>query len=373
MAAGRMLRLAAMPVAPLTRAAAAADRSERDILFAMSVGHLPETTGGVESTTHELCRALGRRGWRPAVLCGTQAADAAPEDVLGYPVERRHDPLAALPATCRRRRPAVAVVQLGHVVPLAQALVEAGVPTLLYLHNLELAEMGGELFSHRLLGVITNSEFMADALAPLLGARPAVVPPLIDRAAYRTTPAGRVATFVKPLPAKGLDIVLALAARRPDIPFEFVESWPLRPAEEAALAARLADLPNVTLTRRCSDMRRVYGRSRVLLAPSRWIESWGRVASEAQISGIPVIAARRGGLPEAVGPGGILIDPEAPLAAWAAALATLWDDPAAHRRYAAAALAHAARPAIEPDALLDRFIAAVEGHLAAVGGLPLRR
>ena len=63
----------------------------------------------------------------------------------------------------------------------------------------------------------------------------------------------------------------------------------------------------------------------------------------------------------------------AALAAWAAALATLWDDPAAHRRYEAAALAHAARPAIEPDALLDRFIAAVEGHLAAVGGPPPRR
>jgi glycosyltransferase involved in cell wall biosynthesis len=182
-----------------------------------------------------------------------------------------------------------------------------------------------------------------------------------------------VATFVNPLPAKGLDIVLALAAGRPDIPFEFVESWPLRPAEEASLAARLATLPNVTLTRRCSDMREVYGRCRVLLAPSRWIESWGRVASEAQISGIPVIAARRGGLPEAVGPGGILVDPDAPLSAWEAALATLWDDPAAHRRYEAAALAHAARPEMAPDALLDRFIAAVEGHLAAAGGPPPRR
>src|SRR5882724_8282588 len=142
MAVNRVLRLAAMPVTSLSRHAAVPDQpaAQRDILFAMSVGHLPETTGGVESTTHELCRALGRRGWRPAMLCGTQAADAAPEDALGYAVERRRDPLAALPATCRRLRPAIAVVQLGRVVPLAQALVEAGVPTLLYLHNLELAE-----------------------------------------------------------------------------------------------------------------------------------------------------------------------------------------------------------------------------------------
>ena len=97
------------------------------------------------------------------------------------------------------------------------------------------------------------------------------------------------------------------------------------------------------------------------------------MASEAQISGLPVIATRSGGLPEAVGPGGVLIDADAPLAEWETALATLWDDPAAHRRLAAAALAHAARPEIQPEALLDRFIAAIEGHLAAVGGPPLRR
>jgi len=48
-------------------------------------------------------------------------------------------------------------------------------------------------------------------------------------------------------------------------------------------------------------MRAAYGRSRLLLAPSRWVESWGRVASEAQISGLPVIATKSGGLPEAVG------------------------------------------------------------------------
>ena len=367
MAAGRMLGLAAMLVAP-SRGAAESQRPEaaatpRDILFVMSVGHLPETTGGVESTTHELCLALGRRGWRPAVLCGSRRDGE--DDALGYPVVRRAEPLAALAAAVRRFRPDVAVVQLGRLVPLARALVEAGLPTVIYFHNLEFAEMGGALFRHPRLGAITNSDFMAAALAPLLGAPPPVVPPLIDSSAYRTSPSGAVVTFVNPLPAKGLDIALHLAAARPDIPFEFVESWPLRPAEEASLAGQIAPLANVTLVRRTPDMRAVYGRSRLLLAPSRWIESWGRVASEAQVSGLPVIATRSGGLPEAVGPGGILVDADAPFAAWEAALATLWDDPAAHRRLSAAAIAHAARPDFQPAALLDRFVAAVAAHIAA--------
>ena len=54
------------------------------------------------------------------------------------------------------------------------------------------------------------------------------------------------------------------------------------------------------------DMRSVYRDTKVLLVPSQWLETWGRVATEAQFSGIPVLASRSGALPEAVGPGGIL-------------------------------------------------------------------
>ena len=39
--------------------------------------------------------------------------------------------------------------------------------------------------------------------------------------------------------------------------------------------------------------------------------TFGRIAVEPQFSGIPVVASDRGGLPEAVGPGGVLIDPAA--------------------------------------------------------------
>jgi glycosyltransferase involved in cell wall biosynthesis len=84
------------------------------------------------------------------------------------------------------------------------------------------------------------------------------------------------------------------------------------------VAALRSELPaNVTLHPPTRDMRPLYARARLLLAPSQWEEAWGRVATEAQVSGIPVLASNRGGLPEAVGNGGILLPADAPGNEWA--------------------------------------------------------
>src|SRR5262245_4079154 len=190
------------------------------MLFAMTVAYLPETTGGVESTTHETCLALLRRGWRPAVLAGHRGAGGGV--ALGYPIHRRRESTRSAADICRSLRADLAIIQLGAIVPLARTLVENGIPALCYLHNLEFDSMGGDLFDHPLLRYLTNSNFMAERLTPRLGARPTVIPPLIDPERYRTKPTHEVVTFVNPLPVKGLEIALHLAARRPDIPFEFV-------------------------------------------------------------------------------------------------------------------------------------------------------
>jgi glycosyltransferase involved in cell wall biosynthesis len=96
-------------------------------------------------------------------------------------------------------------------------------------------------------------------------------------------------------------------------------------------------------------MKSIYGKARVLLAPSLWEEAWGRVATEAQFSGIPVLGSLRGGLPEAIGPGGELIDGSAPAEVWIAALRRMWDDPVHYQALSDAAYAYSARPEIEPD------------------------
>lgn len=134
----------------------------------------------------------------------------------------------------------------------------------------------------------------------------------------------RYVTLVNPAPAKGAAILarLALMAQKelPDVRFLALQSrgdfaatlsqLHLPDSEEKTFSMDM--FPNVDRAQHMTDMRPVYAATRVLLAPSLWYESWGRVATEAVINGIPVLASRSGGLPEAVGEGGICLDaPEA--------------------------------------------------------------
>lgn len=65
-------------------------------------------------------------------------------------------------------------------------------------------------------------------------------------------------------------------------------------------------------------MRAFYGSLQMLIVPSMWFEAWGRVVTEAQLNGIPVIGTDRGGLPE------VLSEPPIPVRQWAL---DPWKDP----------------------------------------------
>ncbi|MFL6137897.1 MAG: glycosyltransferase family 4 protein [Frankiaceae bacterium] len=97
----------------------------------------------------------------------------------------------------------------------------------------------------------------------------------------------------------------------------------------------------------------------VLVVPSRR-EPWGRVAAEALMSGVPVVAAGTGGLPEIVRDGvdGLLYPP-GDVPALVARLHRLLGDPALHERLAAGALAGAHR--FDPSVHARHVAAALDG------------
>lgn len=84
---------------------------------------------------------------------------------------------------------------------------------------------------------------------------------------------------------------------------------------------------------------RLVASARFLVHPARW-ESLGHAVVEAMLLGKPVVATRAGGLPEAVGYGGLLVEP-GDARALAEAMSKLWDDEGYRAKLGEAARAHA--------------------------------
>ena len=333
------------------------------ILIASCHPYIPELRGGAQSSTHELVLALRERGHDVGVVAGLAGSGwfglrkrislKIPgrkwvfDNHLGYPVYRTWFPAKRIVQMCHHFKPDVVLLQSGFPVTLAKALAPTGVPTVIYFHNVETDDLGGDLTEISNHTFIANSQFTANRFANDYGIVSKVIYPLVDQARYVTSSTRENVTFINPHPHKGVDIALGVAQACPEIPFVFVRAWTLTAHDEALLRDRLRDLPNVSLIGPTSDMKAIYGRCRIILAPSRWEEAFGRIAAEAHVSGIPVIGSNRGGLPEAIGLGGVTLDIDTPVAQWAEAVRRLWQDEQHYAKLSEAALHYAQREAMQ--------------------------
>jgi amino acid adenylation domain-containing protein len=102
-------------------------------------------------------------------------------------------------------------------------------------------------------------------------------------------------TMVNPCAIKGISIFTALARSLPEVEFAGVLTWGAVEEDRHALER----LPNVRLLEPSRDIEDILARTRVLVMPSLWEESFGLTAVEAMLRGIPVLASDIGGLPEA--------------------------------------------------------------------------
>jgi glycosyltransferase involved in cell wall biosynthesis len=337
------------------------------LLFANTFGHLPELYGGLQTTTDQLAHALQRRGIEVAVLCAQMDAPAtvATSDyACGYLAVRAPDPVAALPAVAATFGPSAIVAQTGpELAGLLIAALDLDLPTAVYLHNVEHAELGGVLLPDPKVLYLANSRFTAARWQAAFGVTSEVIAPYVEPDQYTTETTRERVLFVNPTVPKGVERFFRIAAARPALPFTVAESWVLNPVWRRYCQARVAPLANVAWQAPSADARALYARTRVLLMPSLWEESYGRSVVEAQLSGIPVLASTRGNLVDTVGPGGLTVDLHAPDEAWLDALDVLWRDP--DGRYAAAAQRHARRPEVEPARIVEAFVAALSRHVTA--------
>ncbi|SDE68236.1 glycosyltransferase [Desulfuromonas thiophila] len=196
---------------------------------------------------------------------------------------------------------------------LASEAKQLGIPVAFYLANGNYTQ---QRFARDLALVLTNSQAAARMYRQRLGIEAVPLGLFVDPAKVVAAESTRQhLLFVNPSLAKGAALVIRLALllerRRPDIIFEVVESrgaWheTLRQVTEK-LGEPRDQLTNVVVTPNTADMRPVYGRARLLLAPSLWWESAGRVVAEALLNGVPVVVTARGGLPEMAGQGGLAL------------------------------------------------------------------
>ena len=345
------------------------------ILFASSSGYMPEFRGGVQASTDSLVRKCLERNHETYVLAslfgqglfgafarlklklGTSnvAIDRSP----GYPVIRAWEPKEVVGEVTKMLKPDVVVAQCHGASELATEFEKLGVPVVLYLRNVEFEELRGDPSTLKACKFIANSQFTRERYKAQFGIESVVIPPLINREQYAVERRGRYVTFINPVEKKGLQKFLDIAKMLPSIPFVVVEGWLLDAEQDSDLKEKLAHLPNVHFRRNTRQMADIYAQTQILLVPSMWEEAWGRVASEAHCSGIPVVGSNKGGLPEAIGPGGFILDYEAPLEDWVRAITDLWTRNDLYKSTSDAALKFSMRPEMNERIQFETFIKTV--------------
>lgn len=177
--------------------------------------------------------------------------------------------------------------------------------------------------------IICCSRFMKEKLDthPHLVGRTVALHNFID-AAVPEAPAEKkdyVLYFGRLSEEKGIGTLMKAARKLPDIPFIVAGGGPL---EES-----VKGVPNVTFVgfKTGDALRALISEARMTVYPSEWYENCPFSVMESQMYGTPVIGANIGGIPELIETGdkptGILFE-SGNAAALAAAVRTLWDDPA---------------------------------------------
>ena len=172
-----------------------------------------------------------------------------------------------------------------------------------WLHSV--SETGLEVLRGGPRHALATSAFVLDRADGYAGAV-LFYPPFAPHAGpHRDDAATGDLLMVNPVPAKGGELIRRLATLLPERRLTLVEGW-------WDTSEQFADLPNVTYKPRTYAMDDLYAHHRLLLVPSTVPDAFPRVIIEAALAGTPSLGALCGGIPEAVGDGGLLLPPDDP-------------------------------------------------------------
>ena len=365
------------------------DKSPPRLLFSSYHSYF-DPSSGAALATRDLLELMANSGWECRVFCGPHLDFEQPESLeqllsdSHLPYNVRHSTAGSVPfslfqfvqggipvtiySTPLARPYTTPTHEEGHLfLALLERVLDRSCPDLVLTYGGHwLAEELIACAKRRGLPVIFNlCNFAYHEPAPFRAVDAVLVPSRYSQAHYRRTLGlectaipcavdwgrvlcpevrGEYVTFVNPQPHKGVFLFARIAhelgLRRPDIPLLVTEGR-ARAGWLNRTGLDLSGRSNLYVMEHTPDPRDFYGVSRAVLMPSLWDESFGRVAAEALINGIPVLASQRGALPETLAHAGFLFDvpdrytPETRLiptadevASWVETLIRLWDNPA---------------------------------------------
>jgi glycosyltransferase involved in cell wall biosynthesis len=212
-----------------------------------------------------------------------------------------------------------AAIVLDDDEPAMLALAELGIPAahlIFSVANVESLALANPVFTRimRREQVYAVSHFLQGMAGELLGLETSVLNPCIDFRRYlgRRGRERLITVGYAGGPGKGDQIVAGIIERLPEVRFLIAGRYSGTDGGAEAPSESATNLVihpvNVERLGQLSDMRELYDRIDLLLVPSTVEETFGRVILEAAANGIPAIANRVGGIPEAVGDGGIAIE-----------------------------------------------------------------
>jgi glycosyltransferase involved in cell wall biosynthesis len=370
------------------------------LLFATRLRFFPEALGGAQISSHQLLSALVDEGWEVGAVCRLSSPSsgsylrvlfdsesrgglpglAEADDTLGYkcwrvvglpyvrPLRRLDRRLVERSFSRRLEafRPDVVLGDSSADCPLLRQALTRGYRCI-YLAR-SVPTIGTPSIIPRNLFFAGNSPYTASILEAITGKSIEIIRPMVHAADYRVERREpKFVTFINPVPEKGVSIALEVARRMPGTRFLFIKGrWPVAHPEMLETLVRPArDLPNVEVWDHQLDMRAVYRVTRILLAPSQFIETFGRVILEAHINGIPVVAANVAGIPDTLGEGGVLVDPKHDVEAYVEALQRLEQDTARYEELSKLALENSQRPEFTPGRQLRTFVRFVNEQVLA--------
>ncbi|XGB43808.1 MAG: glycosyltransferase family 4 protein [Nodosilinea sp. LVE1205-7] len=359
------------------------------LLLVTEQSFYPEVSGGSEISTAYLLSELHRRNWQVEVICSSSLKNSswskswwtkikslrlfppAFRDLeQGYTVWRilskfTHGKklIRLLEKKLINYRPQVVLGLVDINCSLLNHALNRGYHCFYIARVAEIIE-GAEYLPPG-LNIIPNSPFIASSLKSLTDQNHGFVLPFVEPTKCKVQHhQKKYVTFINPVPQKGVETVVKVAQNMPDVQFLFVKgNWFTYKSNEEYFIKEARLLPNVEVWEHQEDVRSIYEVTDILLVPSIFKETFGRVILEAHINGIPVIASNVGGIDYTLGLGGVLIDSSRDFEAYVEAIRTLKSDSKFYSNLSRLAFENSQRPEFDPEFQINNFIAIINDYL----------